>query len=162
MITFPPFYGAIASSLIGFNPLSLSPALWLDSSDSTTLFTTATGTTPVLSGGVVGRMEDKSGNRKHFRQPTSGARPGFIAGDGIQFDGISQFLSQDAQPTFVSRTTLPNGGLGSVTGKGWTNTGLFWDAAEGCFWVGNDGRLSLIHISEPTRPCGTSRMPSSA
>ena len=140
MITFPPFYGAIASSLIGFNPLSLSPALWLDSSDSTTLFTTATGTTPVLSGGVVGRMEDKSGNRKHFRQPTSGARPGFIAGDGIQFDGISQFLSQDAQPTFVSRTTLPNGGLGSVTGKGWTNTGLFWDAAEGCFWVGNDGR----------------------
>ena len=23
-------------------------------------------------------------------------------------------------------------------------------------------RLSLIHISEPTRPCGTSRMPSSA
>ena len=24
------------------------------------------------------------------------------------------------------------------------------------------GKLSLIHISEPTRPCGTSRMPSSA
>ena len=23
-------------------------------------------------------------------------------------------------------------------------------------------KLSLIHISEPTRPCGTSRMPSSA
>ena len=31
--------------------------------------------------------------------------------------------------------------------------------------VGEDGQsphLSLIHISEPTRPCGTSRMPSSA
>ena len=25
-----------------------------------------------------------------------------------------------------------------------------------------DYTLSLIHISEPTRPCGTSRMPSSA
>ena len=25
-----------------------------------------------------------------------------------------------------------------------------------------DNLLSLIHISEPTRPCGTSRMPSSA
>ena len=25
-----------------------------------------------------------------------------------------------------------------------------------------DEKLSLIHISEPTRPCGTSRMPSSA
>ena len=25
-----------------------------------------------------------------------------------------------------------------------------------------DKELSLIHISEPTRPCGTSRMPSSA
>ena len=27
---------------------------------------------------------------------------------------------------------------------------------------GNEEALSLIHISEPTRPCGTSRMPSSA
>ena len=28
--------------------------------------------------------------------------------------------------------------------------------------AGLGGYLSLIHISEPTRPCGTSRMPSSA
>ena len=30
------------------------------------------------------------------------------------------------------------------------------------FGIGNTVNLSLIHISEPTRPCGTSRMPSSA
>ena len=29
-------------------------------------------------------------------------------------------------------------------------------------FAGRDADLSLIHISEPTRPCGTSRMPSSA
>ena len=29
-------------------------------------------------------------------------------------------------------------------------------------WSGAGPALSLIHISEPTRPCGTSRMPSSA
>ena len=29
-------------------------------------------------------------------------------------------------------------------------------------WLGSGLDLSLIHISEPTRPCGTSRMPSSA
>ena len=37
-----------------------------------------------------------------------------------------------------------------------------WIALE---WAGADyevEKLSLIHISEPTRPCGTSRMPSSA
>ena len=30
------------------------------------------------------------------------------------------------------------------------------------FHQGDALELSLIHISEPTRPCGTSRMPSSA
>ena len=39
-------------------------------------------------------------------------------------------------------------------GGSWTSLGSFTTPAR----LG----LSLIHISEPTRPCGTSRMPSSA
>ena len=35
-----------------------------------------------------------------------------------------------------------------------------YDLYESHYWSVFD--LSLIHISEPTRPCGTSRMPSSA
>ena len=37
--------------------------------------------------------------------------------------------------------------------------------SEAAIGLGSDAvvlLLSLIHISEPTRPCGTSRMPSSA
>jgi len=40
----------------------------------------------------------------------------------------------------LSSTILPDGGLGSVAGKGWTCTGLVNDEALDCFWVGNDGR----------------------
>ena|GEM_PF-4866007 len=40
--------------------------------------------------------------------------------------------------TLGSRTTLPDGALGSTDGKGWTCTGLFYD--NGTFWSGNDGR----------------------
>ncbi|NVK31224.1 MAG: hypothetical protein HWE20_09475 [Gammaproteobacteria bacterium] len=40
--------------------------------------------------------------------------------------------------TLLSRTTLPDGALGSTSGKGWTCTGLFYH--EGSFWAGNDGR----------------------
>jgi len=48
-----------------FNPLSLSPALWLDASDASTLFTTAEGSTLSGANGSVGRWEDKSGNAWH-------------------------------------------------------------------------------------------------
>jgi len=41
---------------------------------------------------------------------------------------------------WLSSTLLPDGGLGSVAGKGWTCTGLVYDLALDCFWVGNDGR----------------------
>ena len=67
-----------------------------------------------------------------------------IAGVGT---GAGGFVSVPAVGTEVT---------GAVSGaKGWflsattTTTTLLWN-------------LSLIHISEPTRPCGTSRMPSSA
>lgn len=58
-----------------FNPLSLAPALWLDASDSTTLYDATTGGSLVAEDGAVARWEDKSGNARHATQATSGNRP---------------------------------------------------------------------------------------
>lgn len=62
----------------GFSPLSLSPHLWLDPSDLTTLRQERTGasaTTPSVVDGVVGTMLDKSGNGHHVVAPSDAARP---------------------------------------------------------------------------------------
>ena len=79
---------------------------------------------------------------------------------------ITDWLEADAL------VTDPPYGRGWVSGSGMTNShgrGLGSKASGG---IANDGdtkvrdaalyELSLIHISEPTRPCGTSRMPSAA
>jgi hypothetical protein len=58
-----------------FDPLSLSPALWLDASDSSTLYDAVTGGSLVAADGLVARWEDKSGNGRHATQATSGLRP---------------------------------------------------------------------------------------
>lgn len=59
----------------GFNPLSLSPALWLDASDTTTLYAATTGGSLVAPDGTVARWEDKSGNARHATQATAANRP---------------------------------------------------------------------------------------
>lgn len=66
-----------------FNVLSLSPALWLDASDLSTLFTDAAATTPATSNGDnIGAWRDKSGNARHFTQ--SGAtRPTLSISSGV-------------------------------------------------------------------------------
>lgn len=59
----------------GFDPLSLSPSLWLDASDSATLYDATTGGSLVAADGTVARWEDKSGNARHATQATLGYRP---------------------------------------------------------------------------------------
>lgn len=49
--------------------------LWLDASDTTTMFTTHNGSTPSGATDVVGRWEDKSGNARHAVQTTDANRP---------------------------------------------------------------------------------------
>lgn len=58
-----------------FTPLSLSPALWLDASDSSTLYDSVTGGSLVAAGGTIARWEDKSGNGRHATQSISESRP---------------------------------------------------------------------------------------
>jgi len=49
-----------------FSPLDLSPALWLDASDTATI---------TASLGSVSQWDDKSGNGRHFAQGTAAAQP---------------------------------------------------------------------------------------
>jgi hypothetical protein len=72
--------------------------LWLDASDSSTLFNATTGGSLVASDGAVARLEDKSGNGRHATQATSGNRPlrkTAIQGgkDVLRFDGSNDSLS---------------------------------------------------------------------
>jgi hypothetical protein len=86
---------------LGFNPLSLGPALWLDASDSNTLYDATTGGSLVGAGGAVARWEDKSGNARHATQATLANRPlrtlGVQGGkDVLAFDGSNDFLATPA------------------------------------------------------------------
>jgi hypothetical protein len=58
-----------------FSPLSLSPALWLDASDASTLYDATSGGSLVAPDGAVARWEDKSGNARHLVQSGGTARP---------------------------------------------------------------------------------------
>jgi hypothetical protein len=86
---------------LGFNPLSLSPALWLDASDSNTLYDATTGGALVGAGGAVARWEDKSGNARHATQATLDNRPLRTAAvqggkDALTFDGSNDFMATPA------------------------------------------------------------------
>jgi hypothetical protein len=72
--------------------------LWLDASDSATLFDATTGGSLVAADGGVARWEDKSGNSRHMTQGTAGSRPArktAIQGgrDVLRFDGSNDFIS---------------------------------------------------------------------
>jgi hypothetical protein len=72
--------------------------LWLDASDSTTLFDATTGGSLVAADGAVARWEDKSGNARHATQATSGNRPLRKTAqqngrDTILFDGSNDRLT---------------------------------------------------------------------
>jgi hypothetical protein len=61
------------------SPADYSPYIWVDASDASTLYDATTGGSLVSDGGLVARIEDKSGNARHATQGTSGKRPLRIA-----------------------------------------------------------------------------------
>jgi hypothetical protein len=81
------------------NPTQLSGLqLWLDASDSSTLYDATTGGSLVAADGGVARWEDKSGNARHATQSTAENRPArktAIQGglDVLRFDGSNDVLS---------------------------------------------------------------------
>lgn len=86
-----------------FDPRRIAiPSQWIDASDSSTLYTAATGGSLVAADGTVGRAEDKTGNGRHVTQSTANNRPlrkaGAIGGlDALLFSGTGQAL---VSPTF--------------------------------------------------------------
>jgi hypothetical protein len=73
----------------GFSPLDLSPTLWLDASDETTI---------TESGGSVSQWDDKSGNGYNLQQGTGANQPatGTRTLNGLNvldFDGTSDYLA---------------------------------------------------------------------
>jgi hypothetical protein len=88
------------SSLLKYRPLATSGLqLWLDASDASTLYDATTGGALVAADGGVARWEDKSGNGRHFTQPTAGSRPARKTAiqsgkDVLRFDGSADFLER--------------------------------------------------------------------
>lgn len=92
-----PHYRAAAISASGgggsFSPSDLSPALWLDAADSSTLFDATTGGSTPADAGSVRRWQDKSGNSRHVTEATAAPtrRTGVQNGkDVIRFSGSNK------------------------------------------------------------------------
>jgi len=84
---------------------------WWDASDSSTLFDATSGGSAVAADGSMARIEDKSGNSRHFTQSTAGARPLRKTGvqnslDVLRLDGSDDFLGTIAFTTLFSRFQL--------------------------------------------------------
>jgi hypothetical protein len=93
------------------NPLDYSPSLWLDASDSSTMFDATTGGSLVAAGGNIARWEDKSGNANHVTQANSTMRPTRQTAvsngrDIVRFDGSNDHLIRSAIPASASDFTV--------------------------------------------------------
>ena len=92
-----PHYRAAAISASGgggsFSPSDLSPALWLDAADSSTLFDATSGGSTPADAGSVRRWQDKSGNSRHVTEATAAPtrRTGVQNGkDVVRFAGSNK------------------------------------------------------------------------
>lgn len=80
---------------------------WLDGADTTTMWDSDTGGSRSALNGAVGRIEDKSGNNRHFVQSTSGSRPTRInvfSRPGLLFNGTSHCLIGPSGVPLANRT----------------------------------------------------------
>jgi hypothetical protein len=87
----------------GFSPLDLSPTMWFDASDTSTI---------TESGGAVSQWADKSGNGHDLtqgtgaNQPTTGTRT-INSRNVVDFDGVSdRMVSGSLSPTLTQPNTI--------------------------------------------------------
>jgi hypothetical protein len=81
-----------------WTPAQISTYQWVRAADSSTLFDAISGGSAVGTDGGVARLEDKSGNGRHYTQSASGDRPlrkiGVQNGrDVLRFNGTSDRMS---------------------------------------------------------------------
>lgn len=108
--------GITASAVVPFSPLDLTPQLWLDADDASTI---------TSSSGNVSQWDDKSGNGYHVTQATGTAQPktGTVTRNGrnvLDFDGTDDRLFRETD---------------TALGRNVTGTTVYWvasfDAANG-------------------------------
>lgn len=68
------YYGGVCVMAL-WTPADTTTALWLDASDSSTLYDATSGGSLVAANGDVARWQDKSGNSRHLTQSTLASRP---------------------------------------------------------------------------------------
>lgn len=88
------------SAAAAFTPLSLTPALWIDPSDTTTMFQSNAGTTTVTDGSVCGYAGDKSGAASNLTSAADDTtRPTWNNNAGLPYlngDGVNDTLRRTA------------------------------------------------------------------
>ena len=97
-----PIFAAVPQTIGGLQ-------LWLDASDTSTLFDATTGGSLVATDAVVARWQDKSGNANHCTASSDGPqrKASRINGrDALTFNGTSNFLQGSATPTSGSVRTV--------------------------------------------------------
>lgn len=136
----------------GFDPLDLSPVLWLDGSDETTMFDATTGGSLVAVDAAIARWEDKSGEGNHATQTTGGNQPLRKAAvengnDVVRFDGSGDRLGfprpsggVDSTWFIVSKTA----DVKYLTMVDSTNQGFF-DVTENSGSAASAGSLSPVY-----------------
>jgi len=85
--------------------------LWLDASDSATLFDATSGGSAVAADGGVARWEDKSGNARHMTQGTAANRPVRKTAtqnglDILRFDGSNDILELTYNLSSIAAASL--------------------------------------------------------
>jgi hypothetical protein len=94
-----------------FTPSSITGLqLWLDASDSSTIFNASSGGSDVSPGGAIGRWQDKSGNGRHFVASGS-AMPTFTSSglngrSVVTFNGTANNLTNSTNIIFFSSVTI--------------------------------------------------------
>jgi len=127
-----------------FNPLSLSPALWLDASDSTTLFQSNGGAAAAADGDPVGYWIDKSTSARHFSQTDGTKKPLLKTGiNGIKNKNTVLFDATNDQLQGVL-TGLSSGTFSVIA------VGKFVSGSKNVFFFGNSsvGAAGYIGAAE--------------
>jgi hypothetical protein len=98
--------GLGGSAAAAFDPLDLSPALWLKADAG--LYQTSGGSAATADGDPVGEWQDQSGNGRHFSQSTEANRPTLKLNiqNGlpvVRLDGSNDSLISSAFQTFPSK-----------------------------------------------------------
>lgn len=164
------------SRFVPFDPSNLSGLTgWWDASDSSTLFDATTGGSAVAADGEVARLEDKSGNGRHFTQSSSSLRPlrktairnGF---DVIRFDGTDDFVEGDGFAYFNLQSAaassifiVANAATVDTNNAVFDNETLFSENAGGhaAFALASDDTASAWGYDSSVRTATVAYMPGS-